>query len=157
MTSVFLLLLKQLVPIKRRAPVRIEILSSAENTSLLHNDLNDILVDAFSCCEYLGYVDKDGSTRVKIECIVSEDEKQYTWDQLRLKHATDCYISADPAELSTEQVMIPWLTRYLDQVSKEVKKVTIVKQLKWTMTEALDKSDPAKAGLLKIMKTNPMQ
>jgi hypothetical protein len=104
-TSVFLLLLKQLVPIKRRAPVRIEILSSAENTSLLHNDLNDILVDAFSCCEYLGYVDKDGSTRVKIECIVREDAKQYTWDQLRLKHATDCYISADPAELWTEQVM----------------------------------------------------
>jgi hypothetical protein len=83
-----------------------EILSSAENTSLLHNDLNDILLDASSCCEYLGYVDKDGSTRVKIECIVSEEEKQYTWHQLRLKHSTDCYISADPTELSMEPILI---------------------------------------------------
>ena len=102
------MLLKQLLPlIRRRTPVRIEILSSAENTSLLHNDLNDILVDASSCCEYLGYVDIDGSTRVKIECIVSEDEKQYTWDQLRLKHATDCYISVDPTELSMDALLIP--------------------------------------------------
>jgi len=84
-----------------------EILSSAENTSLLHNDLNDILLDASSCCEYFGYVDKDGSTRVKIECIVSEEEKQYTWRQLRLKHATDSYISADPTELSMEPILIP--------------------------------------------------
>ena len=64
------MLLKQLPPvIRRRTPVRIEILSSAENTSVLHNDLDDILVDASSCCEYLGYVDKDGSTRVKIELV----------------------------------------------------------------------------------------
>ena len=100
-------MLKQLLPIKRRTPVRIEILSSAENTSSLHNDLNDMLVDASSCCEYLGYVDKDGSTLVKIECIVREEEKQYTWDQLRLKHATDCYISVDPTELSMEPILIP--------------------------------------------------
>jgi len=98
-------LLKQLLPIKR-TPVRIEILSSAENTSVIHNDLDDILVDASSCCEYLGYVDKDGSTLVKIECIVREEEKQYAWDQLRLKHATDCYISADPTELPMEPILI---------------------------------------------------
>ena len=92
--------------IRRRTPVRIEILSSAENTSALHNDLSDILVDAPSCCEYLGYVDESGSTRVKIECIVSEEEKQYTWHQLRLKHATDCYTSVYP-ELSMEPILIP--------------------------------------------------
>jgi hypothetical protein len=102
------MLLKQSPPIiRRRTPVRIEILSSAENTSALHNDLSDILVDAPSCCEYLGYVDESGSTRVKIECIVSEEEKQNTWHQLRLKHATDCYISADPTELSIEPILIP--------------------------------------------------
>ena len=99
--------MNQLLPIKRRTPVRIEILSSAENTSALHNDLSDILVDAPSCCEYLGYVDESGSTRVKIECIVSEEEKQNTWHQLRLKHATDCYISVDPTELSMEPILIP--------------------------------------------------
>ena len=65
-----------------------------------------MLVDASSCCEYLGYVDKDGNTLVKIECIVSEEEKQYTWDRLRLRHATDCYISADPTELSAEPILI---------------------------------------------------
>lgn len=102
------MLLKQLPPIiRRRSPVRIEILSSAENTSVLHTDLDDILEDASSCCEYLGYVGKDGSARVKIECIVSEEEKQYTWHQLRLKHAKDCYISADPTDLSIEPILIP--------------------------------------------------
>ena len=97
--------MKQVPPIKR-TPVRIEILSSAENTSMLHNDLNDILTDASGSCEYLGYVDKDGNTRVKIELTVSEDEKQHTWDQLRLKHAADCYISAEPIELSLEPILI---------------------------------------------------
>ena len=74
---------------------------------MLHNDLNDILVDASGCCEYMGYVDKDGSTRVKIELTVGEEEKQYTWDQLRLKHATDCYISVEPTELWMERILIP--------------------------------------------------
>ena len=94
-------------PIRRRTPVRIEILSSAENTSLLHNNLNDILVDASGCCEYLGYIDKDGSTRVKIELTVSEEEKQYAWEQLRLKHAADCNISVEPTELSMEPILTP--------------------------------------------------
>jgi hypothetical protein len=66
----------------------IQILSSAENTYLLHNYLKDILVDASGCCEYMGYVDQNGDMRVKIECIVSEGEKQHSWDQLRIKHAT---------------------------------------------------------------------
>ena len=78
-------------------PVTIEILSSAENTYLLHNDLKDILVDASGCCEYMGYVDQNGDMRVKSS--VSEEEKQHSWDQLRIKHATDCYIAVDPSEL----------------------------------------------------------
>jgi hypothetical protein len=80
-------------------PATIKILSSAENTYLLHNDLKDILVDASGCCEYMGYVDQNGDMRVKIECIVTEQEKQHSWDQLCIKHATDCYISVDPSEL----------------------------------------------------------
>ena len=70
-------------------PVTIEILSSAQNTYLLHNHLKGILVDASGCCEYTGYVDQYGDTRVKIECILSEEEKQHSWDQLGIKHATD--------------------------------------------------------------------
>jgi hypothetical protein len=93
------------LPIKKRTPVRIEILSSAEKTSLLHNDLNDILLDESSCCEYTGYVDKDGSTRVKIECTVREEQKQYTWDQLRLKLPADCYLSVEPTELLLEPIL----------------------------------------------------
>jgi predicted transposase YbfD/YdcC len=96
--------MKKLMPIKR-TPVRIEILSSAENTSLLHNDLNNILVDASGCCEYMGYVDHNGDMRVKIECIVSEEEKEHSWDQLRLKHVTDCYISVEPNELPIEPII----------------------------------------------------
>jgi len=92
--------MNQLPPIRRSTPVRIQILSLAENTSLIHNELTDILVDASSSCEYMGYVDTDGSTRVKIECTVGEDEKQYTLDQLRLRHAADCYISDEPTNLS---------------------------------------------------------
>ena len=47
----------------------------------------------------MGYVDQNGDMRVKIECIVGEEEKQHSWDQLRIKHAADCYISVDPSEL----------------------------------------------------------
>ena len=63
-------------------PVTIQILSSAENTYLLQSRLKDILVDASGCCEYMGYVDQNGYMRVKIECIVSGQEKQQSWDQL---------------------------------------------------------------------------
>jgi hypothetical protein len=48
---------------------------------LLDNDLNDILVDASSFCEYVGCVDLDGSMKVPIERLVSEEEKQFAWDR----------------------------------------------------------------------------
>jgi hypothetical protein len=54
-------------------------------------------VGASGCCEYMGYVDQNGNMRVKIECIVSEEEKQHSWNQLRIKHATDRYICVDPS------------------------------------------------------------
>jgi hypothetical protein len=60
----------------------IQILSSAENTYLLQSRLKDILVDESGCCEYMGYVDQNGYVRMKIECIVSGQEKQQSWDQL---------------------------------------------------------------------------
>jgi hypothetical protein len=65
-------------------PVIIEILSSAENTYLLHNNLKNILLDASGCCEYTGYVDHNGDMRVKIQCIVSDEEKLHSWDLTRL-------------------------------------------------------------------------
>jgi hypothetical protein len=50
------------------------IFSSAENVSSLDNDLREILRDSSDSCEYTAYVDKDGITQIKIECIVSEEE-----------------------------------------------------------------------------------
>jgi len=82
-----------------RAPVRIEILSSAENIPLLDKDLHEILIDASNCCEFSSYVDKDGETRVKIECIVDEDEKERVWDLLRFKHKRDCSISVEQSDM----------------------------------------------------------
>lgn len=82
-----------------RNPVRVEILSSAENTSLLDKDLHEMLIDASNCCEFTSYVDTDGETLVKIECEVSEDEKERLWDLLRFKHKRDCSLSAEPSEL----------------------------------------------------------
>ena len=70
---------------------------------MLHNDLNDILPDEYSCSEYL---DKDGRTRVKIGCTVSHDEKQCTLGRLRLKYAADCSISEEPTNLSIEAISI---------------------------------------------------
>ncbi|PWU79941.1 MAG: hypothetical protein DLM72_14650 [Candidatus Nitrosopolaris wilkensis] len=92
--------------IKKRIPVRIEILSSAENTSLLHNNLNHILLDESCCWEEIGNVEKDRSTRVKIECTVREQKKHYISDQLRLKLPPDCYISAEPTELLIEPILV---------------------------------------------------
>lgn len=82
-----------------RSPVRVEILSSAENTPLLDKDLHEILRDASNCCEFTSFVDKDGETVVKIECEVNEDEKERLWDLLRFKHRRDCSLSAEPSEL----------------------------------------------------------
>ena len=84
-----------------RLPIRIEILSSAENVSSLDNDLHKILVDASDSCEYTAFVDKDGVTQIKIQCTITEEEKQHTWTQLRLKHATDCSLSAEPSGVPT--------------------------------------------------------
>ena len=77
-----------------KSSVRIEILSSAENITLLHKDLHEILIDASNCCEFSSYVDKDGETRVKMECMVDEGEKEHVWDLLRFKHKRDCSISS---------------------------------------------------------------
>jgi hypothetical protein len=88
----------------RRAPVKIEILSSAENIPLLDKDLHEILIDASNCCEFSSYVDKDGETRVKVECIVDEDEKQRVWDLLSFKHKRDCHISVEPSEMLFDSI-----------------------------------------------------
>ena len=88
----------------KRAPVRIEILSSAENIPLLDKDLHEILMDASDCCEFSSYVDKDGQTRVKIECMVDEDEKEHVWDLLRFKHKRDCSISSEPSDILFETI-----------------------------------------------------
>jgi hypothetical protein len=87
----------------KRAPVRIEILSSAENIPLLDGDLHEILIDASNCCEFSGYVDKDGETYVKIECMVDEDEKEHVWDLLRFKHRRNCSISSEPSEIVSDR------------------------------------------------------
>ena len=58
------------------APVRIEILSSAGNIPILDKDLHEILTDALIGVNWAGDVDQGGETRVKIECIVDEDEKE---------------------------------------------------------------------------------
>jgi hypothetical protein len=88
----------------RRVPVKIEILSSAENIPLLDKDLHEILIDASNCCEFSSYVDKDGETRVKVECIVDEDEKQRVWDLLSFKHKRDCHISVEPSEMLFDSI-----------------------------------------------------
>ena len=79
-----------------RPPVRIEILSSADKTQLLDKDLHEILVDASNCCDFSSYVDRNGETYVKIDCVVTEDEKERVWDLMRFKHKKDCVISSEP-------------------------------------------------------------
>ena len=82
-----------------RPPVRIEILSSAENILLLDKDLHEILEDASNCCDFTCDVDRNGETAVKINCVVDEDEKERVWDLMRFKHKRDCVISSEPSEL----------------------------------------------------------
>jgi len=79
-----------------RPPVRIEILSSADKTQLLDKDLHEILADASNCCDFSSYVDRNGETYVKIDCVVTEDEKERVWDLMRFKHKKDCVISSEP-------------------------------------------------------------
>ena len=75
-----------------RPPVRIEILSSADKTQLLDKDLHEILADASNCCDFSSYVDRNGETYVKIDCVVTEDEKERVWDLMRFKHKKDYVI-----------------------------------------------------------------
>ncbi|MGB7954757.1 MAG: hypothetical protein WCF23_12330 [Candidatus Nitrosopolaris sp.] len=86
----------------KRAPIRIEILSPAENILGLDKDLHEILRDASNSCDFSSYVDKNGETRVMIECMVDEDEKERVWDLLRFKHKRDCSISSEPSELLSD-------------------------------------------------------
>jgi hypothetical protein len=88
----------------RRVPVKIETLSSTENIRLLDKDLHEILMDASNCCEFSSYVDKDGETRVKVECIVNEDEKERVWDLLRFKHKRHCPISVEPSDMLFDSI-----------------------------------------------------
>jgi len=88
----------------KRAPVRIEILSSAENIPLIDKDLHEVLRDASNCCDFSSYVDKDGEIRVKVECIVDEDEKERVWDLLRFKHKRDCSISVEPSDVLFDSI-----------------------------------------------------
>jgi hypothetical protein len=88
----------------KRAPVRIEILSSAESIPLIDKDLHEVLRDASNCCDFSSYVDKDGETRVKVECIVDEDEKERVWDLLRFKHKRNCSISVEPSDVLFDSI-----------------------------------------------------
>ena|SRR5438128_9927458 len=90
----------------KRAPVKIEILIYAENIPLLNKDLHEILIDASNCCEFSSYVEQNGQTRVKIECIVEEDEKEHFWDLLRFKHKRDCSISSEPCVVQCDNVIM---------------------------------------------------
>jgi hypothetical protein len=74
-----------------RDPVRIEILSAAENV------LDLIVKDASKYCEYSRYIDEDGLTGIKIECTINEEEKEYVWDILRFKHGRHSCISSGPS------------------------------------------------------------
>ena len=80
-----------------RPPVRIEILSSAENTPLLDKDLHEIRGDASNYCGSSSYVDRNGETFGKIDCVLNEDEKEPVWDLMRFKHKKDCVISSEPS------------------------------------------------------------
>lgn len=82
-----------------RSPVRVEIVSSAENTPLLAKDLDDLLKDTSNYCEFTSFVDDHGQTLVKIECEISEDDKERVWDLVRFKHKKDCSLSVEPTRL----------------------------------------------------------
>jgi hypothetical protein len=52
-----------------------------------------------NCYEFSSY-----EARVKVECIVDEDEKQRVWDLLRFKHKRDCHISVEPSEMLFDSI-----------------------------------------------------
>ena len=78
-----------------RDPVKIQIVSSAENTPLIEHDLHELLSDA-TACAYSSYVDDNGMTLIRIECMVNEEDKERVWDLIRFKHRRDCNISSEP-------------------------------------------------------------
>jgi hypothetical protein len=65
---------------------------------------SEVLRDASNCCDFSSYVDKDRETRVKVECIVDEDEKERVWDLLRFKHKRDCSISVEPSDVLFDSI-----------------------------------------------------
>lgn len=78
-----------------RDPIKIQIVSSAENTPLIEHDLHEMLSDA-TAYDYSSYVDDNGMTFIKIEFMVNEEEKERVWDLIRFKHRRDCNISSEP-------------------------------------------------------------
>jgi hypothetical protein len=78
----------QTVQYSMNTPVRIKILSTADNTPLLHNELDHILLDATNCREYSTYVDNEGITQVTIECISIKEEARYALEKLRSKNVS---------------------------------------------------------------------
>jgi hypothetical protein len=88
-----------MVSLTKRKPIKLEIVSSPERTSIINSDLDKILLDASSACEYNSYVDNDGSAFMKIECLVSQEEKTRAWDLLRFKYGKTCGITTYPIEL----------------------------------------------------------
>lgn len=92
-------MLSKQLSLDRRSPIRMEIFSSAENIPMINKDLGEVLKDASSCCEYTSYVDGQGETRVKIECLVNEEEKAHVWEILTFKHKRDCALFAEPSDI----------------------------------------------------------
>ena len=90
----------ELVTQIKRKPIKLEIVSSPERTSLINDDLHEVLLDAASACDFNSYVDSDGATFMKIECEVGQDEKMRAWDLLRFKYGKSCDLTTYPSELT---------------------------------------------------------
>lgn len=85
--------------VTKRRPIKLEIVSSPEITSSINSDLHEILLDASSACGFNSYVEDDGSTFMKIECAINQEEKEYAWDRLRFKYSKTCTLTTYPLEL----------------------------------------------------------
>lgn len=81
-----------------REPIRVEIVSLAENTWLINKDLDEMF-SGLSGCEFTGFTDSDGMTMIKIEFTLSQEEKEEKWSLLQFKHGRDCVISFAPGEM----------------------------------------------------------
>jgi hypothetical protein len=89
----------ELVSPHKRKPIKLEIVSSPERTSSINDDLREVLLDSASACDFNSYVDSDGATFMKIECLVNQDEKMRAWDLLRFKYGKSCDLTTYPHEL----------------------------------------------------------